>query len=156
MCYLLFYGTSLYTKLTHICSQLRSGYERRFKGLFPHSIILVGLRDVRDYKIYSDEQKKYVLGGSAFNIKSESKRMRRFTKEHIQALMNQFSRSTGDKFDVDVAEAVMFFSDGQPWIVNRLLHECVSIAKIANEHKIITENDVYQVNNLFCHSVYVL
>ena len=97
-------------------SQLRSGYERRFKGQFPHSVILVGIRDVCDYKIYSAEQQEYVLGGSAFNIKAQTKKMKRFTQEHIQALINQYSSSTGDKFDAEVAEVVMHYSDGQPWI----------------------------------------
>ena len=150
MCYLLFYGTSLFA-LTHkvnLCSQLCSGYERRFKGLFPQSVVLVGIRDVCGSKIYSAEQKEYVLGGGAFNIKAETKRMKRFTHEHIQALINQHFTSTGDKFEAEVAKTVMFFSDGQPWIVNRLLHECIAIATKSNTHKIITTNDAHQVSKI--------
>ena len=38
--------------LISILRQLRSGYQNRPKG-FPHALCLIGLRDVRDYRIFS-------------------------------------------------------------------------------------------------------
>ncbi|MCY3672254.1 MAG: ATP-binding protein, partial [Alphaproteobacteria bacterium] len=53
--------------LLAVLRQLRSGYARRPKG-FPQSVILCGVRDVRDYRIHSSAENAMVLGGSAFNI----------------------------------------------------------------------------------------
>ena len=74
--------------------QLRSGYERRPQS-FPTSIILVSVRDVRDYRIFSAGQKAHVLGGSAFNISAESARLPRFSRAHVNALAKQYSSNTG-------------------------------------------------------------
>ena len=60
--------------------------------------------------------------------------------------MNQYAMATGNKFDEYAAEKVMLFSDGHPWSVNRILNECVK----SSDHKIITENDIYQVFTLLC------
>ena len=56
--------------LLSVLRQLRTGYPGR-PGRFRHSTNLCGVRDVRDYRIRSTEQNALVLGGSAFNIKSE-------------------------------------------------------------------------------------
>lgn len=57
--------------LISVLRQLRAGYTYRPHN-FPQSVCLVGVRDVRDYRIYSDEAGAMVLGGSAFNIKASS------------------------------------------------------------------------------------
>ena len=54
--------------LVSVLRQLRSGYTNRPKA-FPQSIILCGVRDVRDYRIVLSNQ-DIVTGGSAFNIKT--------------------------------------------------------------------------------------
>jgi len=56
-----------------VLRQLRSGYTKRPKA-FPHSLCIIGLRDIRDYRIYSDEHKKYIICGSAFNVGFEAQR----------------------------------------------------------------------------------
>ena len=58
--------------LVSVLRQLRSGYDLRPQA-FPQSIILCGVRDVRDYRIVLSNQ-DIVTGGSAFNIKAESLR----------------------------------------------------------------------------------
>ena len=60
--------------LISVLRQLRAGYFQR-PALFPQSIILCGVRDVRDYRIYSDQDKAIITGGSVFNIKAESLRL---------------------------------------------------------------------------------
>ncbi|RKZ35683.1 MAG: ATP-binding protein, partial [Gammaproteobacteria bacterium] len=60
--------------LISVLRQLRSGYTQRPRA-FPHALCLIGLRDIRDYRIYSDASKRYIVGGSAFNIKEKSIRL---------------------------------------------------------------------------------
>ena len=48
-----------------VLRQLRAGYVRRPAG-FPQSVVLCGVRDVRDYRIHSSTEKAVVTGGSAF------------------------------------------------------------------------------------------
>ena len=72
--------------LLSVLRQLRAGYDQRPAG-FPHSVILCGVRDVRDYRIHSKAQDTLVLGGSAFNIKSESLRLGDFTEAETRALL---------------------------------------------------------------------
>ena len=74
--------------LLSVLRQLRTGYVDRPRR-FPHSIILCGLRDVRDYRIHSSAENRLVLGGSAFNIKSESLRLGDFTEQETRALTAQ-------------------------------------------------------------------
>ena len=66
--------------LLAVLRQLRAGYHMRAKG-FPQSVILCGVRDVRDYRIHSSSANTLVSGGSAFNIKSESLRLGDFTRD---------------------------------------------------------------------------
>ena len=74
--------------LIAVLRQLRSGYEKR-PGLFPLSIILCGVRDVKDYRIHSDTEKAVITGGSTFNIKARSLKMGNFTPQEIEKLYRQ-------------------------------------------------------------------
>ena len=60
--------------LISVLRQLRAGYARR-PAHFPHSVVLCGVRDVRDYRIHSAAEKAIITGGSAFNVKAESLRL---------------------------------------------------------------------------------
>lgn len=77
--------------------QLRAGYPNR-PAAFPQSVILCGVRDVRDYRIVLSNQ-EIVTGGSAFNIKAESLRLGNFSKEEIHELYMQHTRETGQEWD---------------------------------------------------------
>jgi len=55
--------------LIAVLRQLRAGYHRRPKS-FPQSVVLCGVRDVRDYRIHSAADGALVTGGSAFNVKA--------------------------------------------------------------------------------------
>ena len=65
--------------LISVLRQLRTGYSKR-PAMFPQSIVLCGVRDVRDYRIHSATDKAIITGGSAFNIKAESLRLGNFSK----------------------------------------------------------------------------
>ena len=72
--------------LVSVLRQLRSGYDDRPES-FPQSIILCGVRDVRDYRIVLSNQ-DIITGGSAFNIKAKSLRIGDFSIEEIRELYN--------------------------------------------------------------------
>ena len=107
--------------LVSVLRQIRSGYANR-PAFFPQTIILCGVRDVRDYRIVQSNQ-DIITGGSAFNIKAESLRLGNFSKEDIHDLYMQHTRETGQEFDEACFPMVWEATEGQPWLVNALAHE---------------------------------
>lgn len=105
-----------------VLRQLRSGYDTRPSN-FPQSVILCGVRDVRDYRIHSDREKKVITGGSAFNIKAKSLRLGDFSKAEMELLYNYHSEATGQVFTAGATDAAWELSEGQPWLVNALGYE---------------------------------
>jgi hypothetical protein len=108
--------------LISVLRQLRAGYSKR-PTAFPQSIILCGIRDVRDYRIHSSSEKTIITGGSAFNIKAKSLRLGDFTKEEIITLYQQHTHTTGQVFTDEAFCNAWLLSGGQPWLVNALAHE---------------------------------
>jgi hypothetical protein len=107
--------------LVSILRQLRSGYADR-PAAFPQTVILCGVRDVRDYRIFLSNQ-DIITGGSAFNIKAESLRLGNFSKEEIHELYMQHTRETGQEFDEACFPMIWNATEGQPWLVNALGRE---------------------------------
>lgn len=107
--------------LVSVLRQIRSGYVDR-PSAFPQTVILCGVRDVRDYRIVLSNQ-DIVTGGSAFNIKATSLRLGNFSKEEIHELYMQHTRETGQQFDEACFPMVWEATEGQPWLVNALGHE---------------------------------
>ena len=108
--------------LISVLRQLRAGYDLRPTS-FPHSVILCGLRDVRDYRICSAEHCNYTSGGSAFNIKAESLRLGDFSEWEMRALLAQHTAETGQAFEPRAVDRVWNLTLGQPWLVNALAHQ---------------------------------
>lgn len=103
--------------------QLRAGHRQRPTG-FPWSVALVGLRDVRDYKVTEDSAGR--LGtASPFNIKVESLTLANFTREEVAELYEQHTSETGQRWEPDAVERAFVQSGGQPWLVNALARELV-------------------------------
>lgn len=107
--------------LVSILRQIRSGYGNR-PANFPISIILCGVRDVRDYRIHTASQ-EIVTGGSAFNIKAESLRLGNFSPEEIHELYLQHTAATGQEFDPSCFPLIWSATEGQPWLTNALGYE---------------------------------
>lgn len=107
--------------LVSILRQIRSGYGNRPKN-FPISIILCGIRDVRDYRIHTASQ-EIITGGSAFNIKAESLRLGNFSAKEIHQLYMQHTAATGQEFDPECFPLIWNATEGQPWLVNALGYE---------------------------------
>ncbi len=85
--------------------QLRAGYDERPAG-FPRSVILCGLRYVRDCEIYLGSQGTTVKGSSAFNIKAESLCLGDFSAGEVSTLLGQHTEETGQKFSVRARERI--------------------------------------------------
>jgi hypothetical protein len=127
--------------LLSLLRQLRSGYALRPHG-FPHSIALIGLRDIRDYRIFSEKEQRFVIGGSAFNIKDESLIMGNFSKEEVVELYNQHTAETGQQFAPETIDLVFDQTQGQPWLVNALGRQmCFENFKV-NDKALINVEDV--------------
>ncbi len=108
--------------LISVLRQLRGGYTKRPRA-FPHALCLIGLRDIRDYRIYSDASKRYIVGGSAFNIKEKSIRLNDFTLEQVKELYAQHTQATAQKFTHHALQRIFDLTRGQPWLVNALGRE---------------------------------
>ena len=129
--------------LVSVLRQIRSGYTDR-PTAFPHSIILCGVRDVRDYRIVLSNQ-DIVTGGSAFNIKAESLRLGNFSKEEIHELYMQHTRETGQVFDEACFPMVWEATEGQPWLVNALGREVTwSMKENRDRSVVITPEMMYR------------
>ncbi|MBF0219107.1 MAG: ATP-binding protein, partial [Gammaproteobacteria bacterium] len=64
--------------LVSLLRQLRAGYTQRPKA-FPQSVLLCGVRDIKDYRIHQSDG-EIITGGSAFNVKAESLTMGNFSE----------------------------------------------------------------------------
>ena len=128
--------------LLAVLRQLRAGYDAR-PGGFPQSVVLCGVRDVRDYRIRSKSAGTLVAGGSAFNIKAESLRLGDFSEAETRALLGQHTEATGQEFADGVLEAVWAQTRGQPWLVNALAYEmCFRGERSRDRSRPVTEADV--------------
>ena len=108
--------------LIAVLRQLRTGYARRPRR-FPQSVILCGVRDVRDYRIRSASRNEIVTGGSAFNVKVKSLRMDDFSPAEVRALLRQHTAETGQQWAGDAVDEVWELTQGQPWLVNALAQQ---------------------------------
>jgi hypothetical protein len=107
--------------LVSLLRQLRDGYQRRPKG-FPSSIGLIGLRDVRDYKVASGGGER-LNTSSPFNIKVESLTLRNFNESEVAELYQQHTTDTGQIFAPAAMQLAFELTQGQPWLVNALARQ---------------------------------
>ena len=128
--------------LVSVLRQLRAGYDQR-PAAFPHSVILCGVVDVRDYRIRSTAANALVLGGSAFNVKSKSLRLGDFTETEVQTLLAQHTAETGQAFTEDAIQMVWTRTAGQPWLVNALCYDaCFDDGAGRDRSRPITADDL--------------
>ncbi|WP_396787658.1 AAA family ATPase [Microbispora sp. H10949] len=113
--------------LVSILSQLRDGHNKRSKGYpFPASVVLCGLRDLRDYKTASGGEPDHYNAASPFNIIRKSLRLGDFTTDQIAELYDQHTQATGQEFTKDALDRVFELTQGQPWLVNALADEIIT------------------------------
>ncbi len=119
--------------LISLLRQIRAGYAQRPQA-FPQTVILCGVRDVRDYRIHTAHQ-EIITGGSAFNIKAESLRLGNLSREETIALWQQHTTETGQTFDDAIWIELWEDTRGQPWLVNALGRECTEKDKAARDDR---------------------
>ena len=107
--------------LVSLLRQLRAGYPQR-PSAFPQTIILCGVRDLRDYRIHASSEKDPITGGSAFNIKAESLRLGDFNRDDTLTLLQEHTKETGQLFTPEALARVWELTQGQPWLVNALAY----------------------------------
>lgn len=111
--------------MVNMLRQLRSGFQWRPKN-FPASIALVGLRDIREYrmKVRADEPSMGI--SSPFNVKSKSYLLPFFTKKDVDSLLGLHTQETGQVFLPKVRAKIFEYGGGQPWLTNALANQIVS------------------------------
>ena len=115
--------------LISVLRQLRSGFSSR-PAAFASSVILCGMRDVRDYKAKSGGRPDRLGSSSPFNVKVESLRLADFTREEVVALYGQHTHETGQAFTEGALEAAWEATRGQPWLINALAREAVEKIRV--------------------------
>ncbi len=118
--------------LISVLRQLRAGYRDRPRW-FPQSVVLCGVRDVRDYRIFSESEGFHITGGSAFNIKAKSLRLGDFRGDEVRSLLLQHTDETGQAFEADALDRVWELTRGQPWLVNALAYETCFEDKVGRD-----------------------
>jgi hypothetical protein len=115
--------------LISVLRQLRSVYPHRPQAA-PASLALIGLRDVREYKVAEADAGR--LGGpSPFNITAEALTLTGFTREEVATLYGQHTAETGQAFADDAIDLAHHLTAGQPWLVNALAYDIVTRLKVA-------------------------
>ena len=131
--------------LISVLRQLRDGFPKRPEN-FPSSVGLIGLRDVRDYKVASGGSDR-LNTSSPFNIKVASITMRDFNIEEVGELYQQHTAATGQIFTPEAIETAYDLTQGQPWLVNALAKEVVE--KMVKDRNIaITKEHILQAKEI--------
>jgi hypothetical protein len=126
--------------LISVLRQLRAGYNNR-PHAFPQSVCLFGVRDVRDYRIWSNDEQSMILGGSAFNIKAESLTLPNFSLDQVRILYLQHSQETGQQFTDEAIEYAFYLTQGQPWLVNALAYQACFV-DVTDRNQSITKDTI--------------
>lgn len=131
--------------LMGVLRQLRDGHANR-PGAFPWSLALVGLRDVRDYKIASGGS-DHLHTASPFNIKVESFTLRDFHADEVAELYAQHTGDTGQRFEPEALARAFELTQGQPWLVNALARQLTEVI-VRDRAVAITAADVDTARDL--------
>jgi len=129
--------------------QLRDGFVSRPRIPFVHSIALVGMRNIRDYKARIRDDSSTLGSSSPFNIATESLSINTFTKDEISEFYSQHTAQTGQVFEPQAVDYIFEQTSGQPWLVNAIARECVEkICKKNYTISITQEMAKIAINNL--------
>ncbi len=104
--------------LLSVLRQLRTGYADRPRG-FPWSLGLIGMRDVRDYKVIAGGGDRLDTA-SPFNILTRSLTLSNFTAEEVATLYQQHTTETGQSFTDEAIALAFTLTQGQPYLANAL------------------------------------
>lgn len=125
--------------MVSVLQQLRDGYYAR-PDRFPASVVLCGLRDVRDYKAASGGNPQRLGTASPFNILAASFRIGDFTSYQVRELYAQHTADSGQEFTADAVNRAYEYTQGQPWLVNALAREVIDEMRIEPPEPITAEH----------------
>ena len=131
--------------LVSVLRQLRDGYPRRPQN-FPHALALIGMRDVRDYKITTGGRTR-LQTASPFNIKVESFTLGNFSIEEVTQLYGQHTAETGQLFLPEAIALTFELSQGQPWLVNAIARQVIEVI-VPDEQTPITPKHIHQAKEI--------
>ena len=134
------YGDTLISFLR----QLRAGYIKRAIVPFVHSVALVGMRNIRDFKALVRSERETLGSASPFNIVTKAFTINNFTREEVATLYKQHSEETGQLFDNKTIDLVYEQTQGQPWLVNAVAREVTIEMLDLDYSKPITSELVHQ------------
>ncbi len=131
--------------LISVLRQLRDGFPNRPEN-FPSSVGLIGLRDVRDYKVASGGSDR-LNTASPFNIKVSSITLRNFNAAEVAELYQQHTQETGQIFTPSATATAFDLTQGQPWLVNALAKEVVE-KMVKDRNTPITHEHILQAKEI--------
>src|SRR5262249_14518352 len=101
-------------------TQLRQGYIGRKSQPFPHTVALVGMRQVRDYVLSAEDRRAVTWLGttSPFNLTTDALTLATFTRADVEELLGQHTAVTGQRFEPEAAALIFELSQGHPWLTN--------------------------------------
>ena len=108
--------------LISVLRQLRAGYTDRPEH-FPQSVVLCGVRDVRDYRIMRVRRRRSSPGAAHSTSRAKSLRLGDLDEGEVRALLGQHTAETGQAFTPEALDTVWAQTLGQPWLVNALAYE---------------------------------
>ncbi|MDR1378450.1 MAG: hypothetical protein LBJ36_05305 [Synergistaceae bacterium] len=109
--------------LTSVLRQLRTG-QITSPRLFPQSVILSGVRDVRDIDIDIGNNET-LLGRSGSDIRERSIVLNNFTQNEIKELCEQYTAESRQVFQENAYPRLFALTGGRPWLVNAILGEAI-------------------------------
>jgi AAA+ ATPase superfamily predicted ATPase len=124
--------------------QLRNGYVTRSESPFVHSLALVGMLSINEYKLQYRSEKETLGTVSPFNISTESLTLKNFTKEEIAELYEQHTADTGQQFEPEALELAWQQTQGQPWLVNAIARESVTKILESDDSQPVTSSIIEQ------------
>jgi type II secretory pathway predicted ATPase ExeA len=105
--------------------QLRTGHNNRDTAKFVHSLALVGMRNIKDFKWKVRPESESRHASSPFNIVTKVLSIKNFNMEQIRELYSQHTSDTGQIFEEEAIDYIAEQTQGQPWLVNAIAREAV-------------------------------
>jgi type II secretory pathway predicted ATPase ExeA len=103
-------------------TQLRTLYLARKEQPAPSSVVLAGVRAIRDYALALDDRRAVSWLGTAspFNVTVENVGLAPFTAAEVAELTAQHTAETGQRFEDEASTKIYELSQGHPWLINAL------------------------------------
>lgn len=108
--------------LIYLLKLLRTGFPNRPEH-FPQTVCLIGVRNLKDYKLQSTNEKERGVLLSPFNIIANALVLKNFTREQVNQLYSQHTQEAGQKFTSEAIDYAYYLTQGQPWLVNALAYQ---------------------------------